>query len=137
MIDQLSHGGLRRSGISVLIAAALTLAAFGLPARADDPRHNPRQSAEAGEIVPLEQLLARIRRDYGGRVLKVELEGEDREDEARWVYEVKVLTPEGNVQQDCFSSSCFVITLNVASTRSFTVTLKSWWPPARSLPRAP
>ena len=97
MIDQLSHGGLRRSGISVLIAAALTLAAFGLPARADDPRHNPRESAEAGEIVPLEQLLARIRRDYGGRVLKVELEGEDREDEARWVYEVKVLTPEGNV----------------------------------------
>jgi uncharacterized membrane protein YkoI len=97
MIGQVSHGGLRRFGIAVLIAAASTVATIGFPARADDPRHYPRQAAEAGEIVPLEQLLARIRRDYGGRVLKVELEREDREGEARWVYEAKVLTPEGNV----------------------------------------
>ena len=97
MIGQLSHCGLRRFGIAVLIAAASTLATFGLPARADDARHDPRQPAEAGEIAPLEQLLARIRRDYGGRVLKVELEGGDREGEARWVYEAKVLTPEGSV----------------------------------------
>ncbi|MFV2067277.1 MAG: PepSY domain-containing protein [Pirellulales bacterium] len=97
MIGQFSHAGLRRFGIAVLVAAASTLATFGLPARADDPRHDPRQPAGAGEIVPLEQLLARVRRDYGGRVLKVELEGEDREGEAGWFYEVKVLTPEGNV----------------------------------------
>jgi uncharacterized membrane protein YkoI len=97
MIDQLSHGGLRRSGIAVLIAAALALAIFGPPAGADDVRDNPRQSAEVGEIVPLEQLLSRIRQDYGGRVLKVELEAEDREGGARWVYEAKVLTPEGSV----------------------------------------
>ncbi len=87
----------QRPGVAVLIAATLSLAAFGLPARADGARENPRQFAEAGDIVPLEQLLTRIRRDYEGRVLKVELEGEDRKGQVRWVYEVKVLTPEGSV----------------------------------------
>lgn len=99
MIGRLSHGWLRRPrpGIAVLITAALTLATVALPARADDDRHDSRPSVETGKIVPLGQLLARIRQEYGGRVLKVELEREDHEGEAMWVYEVKMLTPEGSV----------------------------------------
>jgi uncharacterized membrane protein YkoI len=80
-----------------VVAVALGLAVTALAARADDDHHEVRQAVAAGDIVPLEHLIARIREDFGGRVLKVELEREDDETKARWVYEAKVLTAEGSV----------------------------------------
>jgi uncharacterized membrane protein YkoI len=80
-----------------VVAVALGLAVTALAARADDDHHEARQAVAAGDIVPLEHLIARIREDFGGRVLKVELEREDDETKARWVYEAKVLTAEGSV----------------------------------------
>ena len=51
-----------------------------------------------GLFVPLESLLAQIRQQFQGRVVKVELERENHgEKKRRWVYEIKVLTAEGNV----------------------------------------
>jgi uncharacterized membrane protein YkoI len=80
-----------------VVAVALGLAVTAIAARADDDHHEARQAVAAGEVVPLEQLLARIREDFGGRALKVELEREDDDSKAKWVYEAKVLTAEGSV----------------------------------------
>lgn len=80
-----------------VVAVVLGLAVTALAARADDDHHEARQAIAAGDVVPLEHLLARIREDFGGRVLKVELEREDDDAKAKWVYEAKVLTPEGSV----------------------------------------
>ena len=57
-------------------------------------------SDEAGpppaDVQPLDRLLARLRAEFPGRVLKVELEYED-DDGAGWIYEIKLLTPQGHV----------------------------------------
>lgn len=42
-------------------------------------------------------LLERVREDFGGRVLKIELESESAGGARRWVYEAKLLTPQGHV----------------------------------------
>lgn len=47
--------------------------------------------------MPLESLLTHIRQDFGGRILKVELERENHAGGLTWVYEAKVLTPDGRV----------------------------------------
>ena len=80
-----------------VVVVALGLAVTALAARADDDHHEARQAVAAGEVVPLEHLLARIREDFGGQVLKVELDREDDESKVGWVYEAKVLTSEGSV----------------------------------------
>jgi uncharacterized membrane protein YkoI len=83
--------------------AVLLVLFFGLSAavtsRADeDEEHEAIQQAiEAGQIVPLRQLFGKIRREFQGRVLKVELERERHAGEPIWVYEAKILTPEGHV----------------------------------------
>ena len=79
-----------------VVVVALGLAVTALAARADDDHHQAPQAIAAGDVVPLEHLLSRIRQDFGGQVLKVELERED-DDDTKWIYEAKVLTAEGSV----------------------------------------
>ena len=55
------------------------------------------RAIEAGEIAPLQALFAEIRREYQGRILKVELEQEWHGEDPIWVYEAKILTPRGHV----------------------------------------
>ena len=81
----------------LLVAATIGLAITAFAARADDEHHEARQAVASGDVAPLERLLARIREEFGGQVLKVELEREDDEAKATWVYEAKVLTAEGSV----------------------------------------
>ena len=80
---------------SILAATLVALAAPSLgaesAARAARPEH------ELSRPAPLGTLLDRVQQDFGGRVLKVELESEIVGGERRWVYEAKLLTPEGNV----------------------------------------
>ncbi len=80
------------SALAILFAATLGIA----PAAADEDESELEQALQAGQIAPLNELLARIRGDFAGRLLQVELEQEE-EEVPRWVYEAKVLTPEGNV----------------------------------------
>lgn len=63
------------------------------PALADDLRDHERARAalQAGEILPLQQVLARVSARHPGEVLEVELERED----GRWVYELKLLQRDG------------------------------------------
>jgi uncharacterized membrane protein YkoI len=79
----------------LLAIAAVTLAALGgtvlaaLPASsAERVRHQEvRQLRESGKILPMEDILGRVRAAQPGQIVEVEFERED----GRYVYEVKVI----------------------------------------------
>jgi hypothetical protein len=75
----------------VALAALLTV----LPAGASDARDHERARAavQAGEVLPLPVLLERLQRTHPGQVLELELEREH----GRWIYEVKLLQPGGQL----------------------------------------
>lgn len=76
-----------------LALAALLLVATGRPAQADSDHDRARAALLAGQVLPLSTVLERLSRERPGQVLKVELESED----GRWVYEVKLLQPDGRL----------------------------------------
>ncbi len=84
-------------GLACAVGVAAALWANSAPSRADDAEANARAALEAGAVVPLRQLLAHLQQQFPGRVLKVELEWEDDRHEQGWVYEVKLITPTGDV----------------------------------------
>jgi uncharacterized membrane protein YkoI len=62
------------------------------PTLADRDDHDrARRALEAGEILPLVDILAAAEAARPGRVIEIEL---DRDD-GRWVYELELLSPEG------------------------------------------
>lgn len=79
-----------------LIGLAL-LAALVVPAVGDDRRDHElaREELAAGRILPLRTVLDRIRSDFPGEVLEVELDDED----GRWVYEIKILNANGGISK--------------------------------------
>lgn len=81
--------------LPLLAAALLGIAALSVaPVRADDDDHErARRAVEAGQILPLRDVLARLERTYPGRVLEVELERDD----GLWIYEVKLLQADGRL----------------------------------------
>ncbi|MBA4326889.1 MAG: peptidase [Polaromonas sp.] len=66
-----------------------------LPAWSDskDDHNRARQALQAGQVLPLGKVLERLERDHPGQVMEVELEQE----EGRWIYEVKLLQPQGQL----------------------------------------
>jgi uncharacterized membrane protein YkoI len=79
------------AALSLLVTVAVAGAA--LEVRADDDHERARRALEAGEIVPLADILAGVQRDFMGDVLEVELEDEH----GRWLYEIKLLAPDGGL----------------------------------------
>ena len=80
--------------VAAFAAATLCLLLLqqAAPASADvSDQDRARQALERGEIRPLDQVLAAARKALPGEVVKVELERDD----GRWIYEIKVLTAEG------------------------------------------
>lgn len=78
---------------AALLAAPLLLAA-GARARADPHDHDRARAAlEAGEVLPLAQILKTVAAQVPGEVVEVELEREH----GTWVYELKVIAPDGRV----------------------------------------
>lgn len=73
----------------MLILLPLTLAAQPI---APD-YETARLAVDRGDMLPLEQILARIEARHPGRIVEVELEDED----GLWLYEIEVLTPEGRL----------------------------------------
>ncbi|MBK7613814.1 MAG: PepSY domain-containing protein [Vitreoscilla sp.] len=72
------------------------LAATAGPARARDGRDvhdhdRARQALQAGEVLPLKAILARVEKAHPGQVMEVELE----RSEGRWIYEIKLLRAGG------------------------------------------
>lgn len=59
-----------------------------------------RRAVERGEILPLGDLLARVKNDFRGEMLEVELEEADEPPFAgRLIYEVTLLSPGGDVTE--------------------------------------
>lgn len=70
----------------------LLLALSAAPALADRDDHDrARRALEAGEILPLAEILAAAEAARPGRVIEIELERDD----GRWIYELEVVSPEG------------------------------------------
>lgn len=78
-----------------LLIAGLLCCACGIALARGDDHEQARAALQAGEILPLPVLLERVAREQPGQVLEVELE-RDHED-GRWLYELKLLQPEGRV----------------------------------------
>ena len=90
----------RRALAPILLVAALSVAS--LPASADDHRYEDdddheraRVALQEGAVLPLADILARLGRRVGGRVIEIELERDDD----RWVYEITAMTPSGRVRE--------------------------------------
>ena len=51
------------------------------------------QAVQSGQVLPLAKVLALVEREHPGQVLEVELESEGR----GWLYEIKLLQPDGRL----------------------------------------
>lgn len=75
--------------VGVLVMALVSPAVA--TARGRDDHDRARQAVEAGQVLPLKAILARVEREYPGEVLEVELE----QDDGVWLYEIKLLQAGG------------------------------------------
>ncbi|MDO8330110.1 MAG: PepSY domain-containing protein [Fluviicoccus sp.] len=76
-----------------VLAGALCLPPGQASASGREDHEQARQALEAGQIQPLSRILERVGRLYPGQVLEVELERE----QGRWLYEIKLLLPDGRL----------------------------------------
>lgn len=61
-------------------------------AQADGSDHErARRAVEAGEVLPLREVLARVEVEHPGQVMELELERDD----GMWLYEIKILQAGG------------------------------------------
>lgn len=85
-----------RAGGPGVLALVMLAGSLGLqPAwsGSKDDHNRARQAVQAGQVLPLRSVLERLEREHPGQVMEVELE----QDEGRWVYEVKLLQPAGQL----------------------------------------
>lgn len=83
-----------RRALSVMLLF-IVVSAYGVRLHADDLDQNEaRLAVERGELRPLTEILASVRKEFGGKILDVELE---REDSGALVYEIEVLANDGRV----------------------------------------
>ena len=96
-----AHGpqaGQRRLGVVRLILWAAVLAGVAGPLWAsddDDDHERARAALQAGQVLPLKQVLERLAQTHPGEVLEVELE----QDHGRWRYEIKLLQAGGQLRK--------------------------------------
>ena len=76
-----------------LVAGLIALAAPGARAGDDNDQDRVRDAVRAGEVMPFDALRERLRRSHPGEVLELELERE----QGRWIYEIKLLQPDGRI----------------------------------------
>lgn len=83
----------KRLSILLAIPVVVALLATAMPAGADTDAATVRRLRESGEILPLEKILERARKERPGEVLETELERKG----GRPVYEVEILDAQGRV----------------------------------------
>ncbi len=79
--------------LMLLLALPPALSAPALAGHDDDGHERARAALEAGEVVPLQEVLDAVNARFDGTLLEVELE----RSHGRWVYEIKLLTRPGSV----------------------------------------
>ena len=84
------HGRLR---VLLAVALSLGLALSSALAASEGDHDRARAAVEAGEILPLPALLEQVQRTHPGQVLELELETQG----GRWIYEMKLLQPDGRL----------------------------------------
>jgi uncharacterized membrane protein YkoI len=77
---------------ALLVVVGTLLASPGWADRKGD-HDRARAAVQAGEVMPLPDVLARLQGSHPGQVLELELERED----GRWIYEVKLLQGDGRL----------------------------------------
>lgn len=89
-----AHGRRHAAALAVLLwLAAAGPGATAAHAGRPGDHERARAAVQAGEVLPLPELLERLGKTHPGQVLELEL---DRDD-GRWIYEVKLLEPGGRV----------------------------------------
>ncbi len=81
--------------LKIPMALATALLVFATAGFARENHDEAKKLKDAGEILPLEQVLTQVRRDQPGRVVETELEKEGR----RYLYEIKVVDDRGVVHE--------------------------------------
>ncbi|MBK1837474.1 PepSY domain-containing protein [Azospirillum sp. YIM B02556] len=82
---------------SALLLPVILLLGAGPGARAGDDHERARTALREGRILPLERIVESARRQFGGEVLDVDLEGEDGGKEDGFRYELKLIAPDGRI----------------------------------------
>jgi uncharacterized membrane protein YkoI len=78
-----------------LLAIAVLLLGTSFGIRADDVGpEEARRAVARGELRPLSEILADARKEFGGKVIEVELA---RKRSGRYIYEIEILTDQGRV----------------------------------------
>ncbi len=79
----------------LLAMAVLCSAAGSMPARASDAHDHDRarRALEAGEVIPLRNIIERVEQTHPGQIIEIELERDD----GRWLYELKLLRADGSM----------------------------------------
>lgn len=106
----LSSSALKQLIIFALMSLAIMLfmASAGSVFADDDDQLVAREALKAGKIRPLPELLEKVESTYQGKILEVELESEgSKSDDSgeMLVYEIKLLTPQGNIVKLSFDAS--------------------------------
>jgi uncharacterized membrane protein YkoI len=85
--------------VTVLLAGLLALSHSPLAASEDDAADTPlqqdeaRQALKSGLVLPLEEILTRIRKAFPGDVIEIEFE----KDDGRFIYEIEMIRPDGRL----------------------------------------
>ncbi len=82
-----------RLGVAACLLWAAVVATPNALASGKEDHDRARQAVQAGEVLPLPVVLERLQREVPGQVLEVELEQE----RGTWMYEIKLLTPAGQL----------------------------------------
>ena len=82
------------SSISRSLVLALCFL-FAIPAIAGDDHDKARKALESGQVLPLQQILQKISKDYPAQVIEVELERKSN----GWIYEIKQLSADGSISK--------------------------------------
>lgn len=62
---------------------------------AEDDHDKARKALESGQVLPLQQILQKISKDYPVQVIEVELERKSN----GWIYEIKQLSTDGSLSK--------------------------------------
>ena len=80
--------------ISLVLAGLL---AVPIAHASDKDHERARQAVQAGQVMPLPAVLEKLAATHPGQVLEVELERERKNGNEVWVYEIKLLQPDGQL----------------------------------------